>query len=120
GRDFEEAHRDSVDGILGDSVAQLLEVDLGVEGLAGIGNGAFGKSAEADVAGLCLPIAVDENGAVVRFLTKRLGNEFIEENVAVGNDRALQMALPRLEGLEQGIQLPGVREVVVIDIGEVG
>ena len=83
GRDFEEPHPDPVDGFFGERVSQLLEIDLGVEGPSRIGNGAFGKSAEAGIAALLLPVAIDENHAVIRFLTERLRNVFVEQHVAV-------------------------------------
>ncbi len=73
GRDFEEAHPDPVDGFLGDVVPQLLEIDLGVKGLSRIGNGAFGKSAKAGIAGLFLPVAVDENDAVIHSPDRETG-----------------------------------------------
>ena len=94
GRDFEEPHPDSVDGFFGEIVSQLLEIDLSIEGSSRIGNGALGKSAEAGIAALLLPIAVDENHAVIRLLTERLGNIFVEQHVAVGHDRALCRSFP--------------------------
>jgi hypothetical protein len=73
GRDFEESHPYPVDGFFGHVVPQLLEIDLGVKSLSRIGNGAFGKPTEAGIAGLFLPVAVDENDAVIILLTERLG-----------------------------------------------
>ena len=100
GRDFEEPHPYAMDGFVGDVVSQLLEIDLGVKGLPRIGNSAFGKPTEAGIAGLLPPIAIDENHAAIRLLTEGLGNVFIEQYVAVGNDRTLHRAFSGLEGLE--------------------
>src|SRR5437016_5802798 len=100
GRDFEEPHPDAVDGIFGDVVPQLLEIDLGVKSLSRIGNGAFGNPTEAGIAGLFQPVADDENDPVISIPTKRLGKIFVEQNVSVGNDRTLHTAFSGLERLE--------------------
>src|SRR6185295_19552331 len=68
--DFEESHPDAVDRFFGDVISQVLEVDLGVKGFSRIGNGAFGKPTEAGIAGLLLPVAVDEYHAVIRLLAE--------------------------------------------------
>ncbi len=109
-----------MDGFLGDVVPQLLEINLGVKSPSRIGNGAFGKPAEAGIAGLFLPVAVDENDTVIILLTERLRNIFIEQHVAVGNDRILHMAFPGLECFQKRIQFTGSSKILVIDIGQVG
>ena len=54
-----------MDGLFGERVSQLFEIDLGVKGSSRIGNGALSEPAEARIAALLLPIAVDENYATV-------------------------------------------------------
>jgi hypothetical protein len=76
-----------VDACLGDVVPYLLEIDLGIEGPSRIGNGALGESAKASITGLLLPVTVDKNDIIIVLLTERLGNIFVEEYVAIGNDR---------------------------------
>src|ERR1044071_2957268 len=117
---LEKPHPDAVDGFFGDVVSQLLEVDLSVKSFPRIGNGAFGKAAETGIASLLLPITIDENHAVIRLLAEGLGNVFIEQYVAIGNDRALNRPFSRSEGLEQGVQLSGFRKIFIVDIGEIG
>ena len=83
-----------MDGFSGNVIPQLLEIYLRVKGFSRIGNRAFGKTAQTGIAGLLLPVAINENRPVIVLLRKRLRDIFIEQHVAVGNYRALCRSFP--------------------------